>query len=145
MSEATSLLLSKESVQSIAVMKENLGSITLMAINETLPFTVETGASNVAISPTLNQGGKPVAFFSRTLLAHQRKYPAIEKEALAVVEAFKHWSHLLLGRRFTLITDQRSVAFMFDARKHSKIKNAKIINWRLGLAPFHFNTSYRPG
>ena len=116
-----------------------------MAINETLPFTVETDASNVAISATLNQKGKPVAFFSRTLSANQRKYPAIEKEALAVVEAFKHWSHLLLGRKFTLITDQRSVAFMFDARKHSKIKNAKIMNWRLDLAPFHFDTSYRPG
>ena len=47
-----------------------------MAINETLPFTVETDPSNVAISAILNQRGKPVAFFSRTLLAHQGKYPA---------------------------------------------------------------------
>ena len=77
LSEATSFPLSKEAVRSIAVLKENLGSVTLMAINETLPFTVETDASNVAISATLNQRGKPVAFFSRTLLAHQRKYPAI--------------------------------------------------------------------
>ena len=114
--------MSKGAVQSIAILKESLGSVTLMAINETLPFTIETDASNVAISATLNQRGKPVAFFSRTLLAHQRKYLAIEKEALAVVEAFKHWSHLLLGHWFTIITDQRSVAFMFDARKHSKIK-----------------------
>ena len=95
-------------------------------MNESLLFTVETDASNVAISATLNQRRKPVAFFSRTLLAHQRKYPAIEKEVLAVVEDFKHWSHLLSGRRFTLITDQRSVALMFDARKHSKIKMQRL-------------------
>ena len=87
LSEATSFPLSKEAVQSIAILKESLGSVTLMAINETLPFTVETDASNVAISATLNQRWKPVAFWSTTLLAYQKKYPAIEKEAFDVVDA----------------------------------------------------------
>ena len=38
-----------------------------MAIDEDQKFVVETDASNVAISATLNQNGKPEAFFSGTL------------------------------------------------------------------------------
>ena len=30
---------------------------------------------------------------------------SVEKEAMAVVEAVKHWSHLLRKQKFTLITD----------------------------------------
>ena len=54
------------------------------------------------------------------------RYPAVEKEAMAIIESVKHWSHLLARRKFTLITDQRSVAYMFDSKKKSKIKNIKI-------------------
>ena len=46
----------------IAILNENLGSVILMAINESLSFTVETDA-NVAISATLNQRGKLVELF----------------------------------------------------------------------------------
>ena len=74
-----------------------------------------------------------MAFFSRSLNNAQKSYPSVEKEAMAVVEAVKHWSHLLRKRRFTLITDQRSVAFMYDNKKKSKIKNTKILNWRMEL------------
>ena len=37
------------------------------SIDENLPFTVETDAADFAIAATLNQGGRLVAFFSRTL------------------------------------------------------------------------------
>ena len=39
----------------------------------------ECDASDVAISATLNQGGKPVAFMSRTLQGSEINYPAFEK------------------------------------------------------------------
>ena len=86
-----------------------------------------------------------MAYFSQCLGNAQKSYSSVEKEAMAVVEAVKHWSQLLRKRKFTLITDQRSVAFMYDNKKKSKIKNIKIMNWRMELGNFQYNVKYRPG
>ena len=48
-------------------MKNKLSQVTLQLIDEDLPFTVETDASNFAIAATLNQNSKPVAFHAQTL------------------------------------------------------------------------------
>ena len=68
----------------------------------------------------------PVAFTSRTLQGGELHYPAIEKEATAITEPIRKWFHLLLRKTATLVTDQRSVAFTFDSRRNSKIKNNKV-------------------
>ena len=72
-----------------------------------------------------------MAFFSRSLNPSELKYAAVEKEAHAIIEAVRKWRHLLYHRQFKLITDQRSVAFIFDFQKPGKIKNEKIQRWRL--------------
>ncbi|KRX30632.1 Retrovirus-related Pol polyprotein from transposon 17.6, partial [Trichinella sp. T6] len=81
-----------------------------------LPFELETDASDVAIAAVLNQLGRPVAFFSRTLQGPEKRYAAIEKEAQAIIEAIRHWKHYLTRRHFTIKTDQKSVSFMFSKR-----------------------------
>ena len=81
---------------------------------------------------------------SRTLQGSELHYPPVEKEATAIVKAIRKWRHFLAGRHFTLVTDQRSVAFMVDNRKRSKSKN-KIQSWRLELASFSYTVKYRPG
>ena len=126
-------------------LKKSIAEAALQAIDETLPFTVECDASDVAVSATLNQGGRPVAFMSRSLSGSELLYPSIEKEATAIIEAVRKWSHLLMRQHFVLVTDQRSVAFMLDARKRTKIKNTKIMCWRLELASFSYSIRYRPG
>ena len=60
-------------------------------------------------------------------------------------QAVRKWRHLLLCNHFTLITDQRSVSFMFDNRQRTKIKNTKIECWRVELAEFSYTIMYRPG
>ena len=64
---------------------------------------------------------------------------------MAIIEAVRKWRHLLLRNQFKLITDQRSVAFMFDNRKKTKIKNSKIQCWRMELAEFSYTILNRPG
>ena len=116
LSEATFFPLASTWIEALYHLKRELGSVTLMAIDEGRPFVVETDASDTAISATLNQAGNPVAFFSKSLQNFQKGYPAVEKEAMAVVEAVQYWSHLLARRKFTLITDQRSVAYMYSSK-----------------------------
>jgi hypothetical protein len=98
----------------------------LTTIDEDVPFVVETDASHHAIAATLNQAGRPVAFFSRTLNNAEQRHSSVEKEAYAIVESLRKWRHYLIGRHFKLITDQRSVAFMFDSKAMGKIKNGRL-------------------
>ena len=126
-------------------MKNKLSQATLQPVDEDLPFTVKTDASDFVIAATLNQNNKPVAFHARTLSSTEQKHSYVEKKAYAIVEALRKWKHLLNGKHFNLVTDQRSVSFMLDLKHPSKIKNDKIQRWRLELAPYDFTTIYRPG
>ena len=78
-------------------------------------------------------------------MTSEPRHSAVEKETYAVVEALRKWKHLLLGKHFTLITDQRNVLFMLDMRHSSKIKSDEILRWRLELATFDFTIIYGPG
>ena len=93
----------------------------------------------------LNQRGQPVAFHSRTFSKSEARYSTVEKEAVAIMDAVRKWSYLLHGKRFTLITDQRAVSFMFDPRRLGKIKNMKIQTWRAKLGNFDYEIQHRPG
>ncbi|XP_068229407.1 uncharacterized protein [Palaemon carinicauda] len=137
--------LSEPALAAFNSLKKQLMDVSLRAVDESLPFVVECDASEVAVSAVLNQGGRPVAFMSRTLQGSELHYPAVEKEATAIIEAVHKWSHFLAKRHFTLITDQRSVMFMLDSRKRTKIKNNKIQEWRLELASYSYTIQYRPG
>ena len=128
-----------EAVSAFQLLKAEIADAALVTIDPNIPLVVETDASDYAIGATLNQNGKPVAFFSRTLSSSEAKHHSVEKEAYAIVEAVENWRHFLLGKHFKLITDQKSVAFMFDSTNHGKIKNDKIARWRVQLSNFKFD------
>ena len=72
---------------------------------------------SVAISATVNQDGRSVAFMSRSLQASELPYPPVQKEATATNEAVRKCRNVLAGRHFTLIMDQHSVASILEGRK----------------------------
>ena len=135
----------EKELNAFKIIKQDIVSAVRTTIDEDLPFVVETDASDHSVAATLNQGGQPVAFYSRTLNKSECNYPSIEKEACAIVEALKKWRHYLMGRKFLLITDQRSISFMFDDKTKGKVKNEKINRWRIELSCYKFEISYRKG
>ena len=117
----------------------------MCAIDERVPFQIETNASEFAIATTLNQNGCLVAFFSRTLQRSEIRCASVEKEAQAIIETIRHWKHYLKGRHFLIKRDQRSVAYMFNTKQRGKIKNDKVMRWRIELSCYNFDIVYRPG
>lgn len=137
--------LTKAAETAYEALKTEIADSAVQVVDPWGSFTVETDASDHALAATLSQNDRPVAFFTRTLSSSEQKHSAVEKEAYAVVESLRKWRHYLIGRHFRLITDQRSVAFMFNSKASSKIKNDKIARWRAELSCYHYDIVYRPG
>lgn len=105
-------------------------------------FYVTTDASNMAIGGMLSQGelpnDRPVAFFSKTLNDIQKRYSTIEKELLAIVETIKFFRVYLYGRFFVLITDHKTLCYLFNM----KDCGSRLFRQRLELSEYNW---YRPG
>ena len=145
LTKVTCYPLFKEQTEAFKCLKQEMAKSSLVAIDSSLPFEIETDTSEHAIAASQTQNGRPVAFFSRTQTSAEQKHSSVEKEAYAIVEAIRKWRHLLLGKHFKLITDQKSVSFMLNPKSKSKMKNEKITRWKLELACFSYDIAYRSG
>ncbi|XP_042232861.1 uncharacterized protein LOC121873374 [Homarus americanus] len=65
--KAKSFPLDREALTAFDDLKKLLGEAALNSIDHAIPFVVECDASDVAVSATLNQAGRPVAFMFRML------------------------------------------------------------------------------
>ena len=61
-------------------MKSELADATIASVDENALFTLETDASDVAVSAVLHQNDWPVAFWSRTLNSNKKRCASVEKE-----------------------------------------------------------------
>lgn len=108
-------------------------------------FILTTDSSNYAIGAILSQGevGKdlPVSYASRTLNKSECNYSTIEKELLAIVWATNHFRPYLYGRKFLILTDARSLCWLFKCRDAS----SRLVRWRLKLEEFDYEIQYKPG
>ena len=62
----STLSLSKTELTDFENLKQEIVKASFKLVDETMPFVVECDSSDVAISATLNQSGRPVAFMSRS-------------------------------------------------------------------------------
>ncbi|GJP40902.1 hypothetical protein CLOM_g566 [Closterium sp. NIES-68] len=79
-------------------------------------YVIEADASNQAVGAVLMQdqgnGLQPIAYLSKKLHGAELNYPIHDKEALAIVIAFKAWRCYLEGRRTTVYTDHCSLKYL---------------------------------
>ena len=79
----------------------------------TIPFQIETDASDVAIGGVLTQNDGPVAYYSQALNSAERNYPVHDRELLAIVRACRKWRPYIDGTRTTVITDHKPLTHLF--------------------------------
>jgi len=139
------LPLNTHQLEIIKGMFDEIKTATLKPIDYSVPFMLETDASNHSISSILSQNGKPVSFFSRMLSKSELNHSSYEKEALSIVESVRRYSHLLRLLPFVILTDQQSVSFIFHSKHKNIIKNEKTARWRLELMDYKYDIKYRKG
>lgn len=83
---------------------------------------------------------KVIFYANLVLLNPHRKY-CTRKELLAVVKFCRHVRHYLLGRRFTLRTDQNNLV----GRMRFKHIEGQLARWLEELAQFDIEIIHRPG
>ncbi|GKB40626.1 ty3-gypsy retrotransposon protein [Tanacetum coccineum] len=104
-------------------------------------FTVETDASGDGIGAVLLQNNKPICYFSRKLGPRMRLAATYQKELFAIVEAVFKWRQYLLGRRFIIRTDHKSIKELMQQVIQTPIQQ-KYVRKLMG---FDFAIEYKPG
>ena len=107
--------------------------------------TVTTDASENAIAGVLTQNGKPVMYVSRALTSAERNYSNIEREGLAVVWSLLRMRQLLIGRKFTLVTDHKPLLAIYGGVSLPKVSAARMVRWAIILQQFDFRIKYQSG
>ena len=82
--------------------------------NFSLPFELETNASNYAIGVVLMQQGHPIAFFSKKMSPQMCISFTYVRELFVITKVVTKWRHYLLGGQFVIRTDHRSLKHLMD-------------------------------
>jgi hypothetical protein len=113
-----------------------------------LPYVLQTDASDFAIGAVLLQkvtdgGFGTIAYYSRKLVSAERNYTVHDKELLAIVSAFEHWRHYLVGAKevVEVCCDHKNLLFF---QKH-RILRPRHSRWSLTLSEFAFRINFISG
>lgn len=131
-----------EAQQAFDGLKERLTSAPVLALPDfSKSFLIECDASEGGIGAILMQDKKPIAYYSKALGVKNLAKSAYEKELMAVVLAIQHWRPYLLGRKFVVSTDQKSLKQLLQQR----IVTAEQQNWTAKLLGYDFEIVYKQG
>ena len=76
-------------------------------------FMVCMDASLEGVGAVLTQDGHVIAYESKKLQDHELNYRTHDLELVVIVHALVRWRHFLLGHRFELHSDHRSLHYIF--------------------------------
>ncbi|KAG1031847.1 hypothetical protein G6F57_011679 [Rhizopus arrhizus] len=114
---------------------------TLAYPNPNQPYDLHCDASNVGLGAALVQGGRPIAFASRTLAPAEENYHTTEKECLAVRWALDHFHPLVHGAKLTVHTDHAALKSILS----TKAPNGRIARWIMELQSYQFDIVHKKG
>ncbi|XP_062153129.1 uncharacterized protein LOC133861362 [Alnus glutinosa] len=113
--------------------------LTLPDFNKT--FVVECDASGTGVGAVLMQECRPIAFFSQAIKGRNLSLSTYEKEMMALIAAVQKWHPYLLGQRFVVRTDQKSLRHLLE----QTITTDAHQKWLVKLLGYDFSIEYKKG
>ena len=86
----------------------------------------------------IKQEGRPLAYYSRKLIAAEKNYTTIEKECWAIVEILKCFWTVLLGSHITVFTDHKNLT-----HEMTKFATQWVLHWWLQLEEYGAKFFYK--
>jgi len=88
---------------------------------------------------------RPICYASCSLSPRQQNYAQLDREAFAIILAVTRFHKFIFGRKFTIITDNEPVKFIFSPPKGlSALTNHRLQHWAIILQMYdelkHCNT-----
>ena len=80
-------------------------------------FIIYNDASHQGLGCVLMQDGKVIAYGSRQLKPHELNYPMHDLELAVIVFALKIRKHYLIGEKFDLFSDHKSLKYLFSQKE----------------------------
>lgn len=102
----------------------------------TLPFFLDTDASNIGMGVVLSQkepeGERVMACFRQVFTKSERHYCVTHRELLAVVAAARHFMYYLCGVPFIIKTDHAALHWLMSFRE----PKGQVAHWLEELQSF---------
>lgn len=128
-----------EALHAFEELKRVMTTSPVLALPDfTQPFEIECDASGRGVGAVLVQKKRPIAYFSKALSEGNLAKSAYEKELMALVLSVQHWRPYLLGRKFVVYSDQKSLKYLLQQR----ITTADQQNWLAKLLGYQFEEVY---
>jgi len=133
---------SPEATEAFQKLKDAITRAPVLALPDfKVPFVVETDASNTGMGTVLSQGGHPIAFFSKQFCPRMASASTYIRELAAITATVKKWRQYLLGHRFTILTDHRSLRELMS----QAIQTPEQHRYLVRLLGFDYTIQYRSG
>ena len=117
------------------------GECMLYFPNWSAGFTLRCDASGLGIGAILLQGGRPIVYLSRKLVAAEKNYKVWEQEMLAIIWAITKLRMYLAGRRFLIQTDHRNMCYLLNL----KCDGGRLARWAMALSDYDIDIEHTPG
>lgn len=126
----------------VAILKKAVTQAPVLALPDfSRPFILETVASGVGVGTVLSQEKHPIAYFSKKLTPKMQRQSAYIRELFAITEAMAWFRHYLLGHKFIIRTDQKSLRSLTDQAIQTPEQQA----WLHKFLGYNFTIEYKPG
>ena len=111
-----------------------------------VPFILETDASGNGLGAVLAQQQddglvRPIAYASRSLQEHEKRYGVTKLEGLGVVWAVKHFRPYLYGHQCDIYTDHEALKSLLNTPQPS----GKLARWGMAIQELDVRILHRSG
>jgi len=90
--------------------------LVLTLSNFSEPFVLETDAYGFRVGAILSQTNHPIAYFSKNLSLRMQQQFVYTREFYAIMDALAKFRHYLLGHKFIIKTNQKSLKELVEQR-----------------------------